>query len=87
MGVCRPQGNRGWAIPGEHRWQLLDQAIEEPKGRGARLDLILTRKEGLVGNVKVKGKLGCGGHRVVELRSLKGGLKTSSHLRASAEQT
>ena len=31
---------------------FLTQAIEEPKRRGALLDLILTRKEGVVGKVK-----------------------------------
>jgi len=74
-------------IPGEHRWQLLDQAIEELKRRDLLLDLILTGKEGVVGNVKIEGNLGCNGHGMVELRSLKGGQKTSSHLWATAEHT
>ena len=87
MGVCRPQGNRGWAIPGEHRWQLLDQAIEELKRRDLLLDLIFTGKEGVVGNVKIEGNLGCSGRGMVELRSLKGGQKPSSHLWATAEHT
>lgn len=30
------------------------------------LDLVLTNKEGLVGNVKIKGSLGCGDHEKVE---------------------
>ena len=30
------------------------QVIEEPMRRGAMLDLVLTNKEGLVGNVKLK---------------------------------
>ena len=63
------------------------QTTEEPERRGALLDLILIGKEGLVGNVKVKGNLSCGDHGTVELRSLKGGQKTNSHLWASAEQT
>ena len=58
MGVCRPQGNRGWAIPGEHRWQLFDHTIQEPKRRGVLLGLILTSQEGLVGNVKIKENMG-----------------------------
>ena len=45
-------------IHGEHRWQLLDQAVEEPKRRGALLDLILSGMEGLVGTAKVKGASG-----------------------------
>jgi len=32
---------------------------EEPTRRGAMLDLVLINKEGLVGNVKLKGSLGC----------------------------
>ena len=46
-------------IPGEHRWQLLDLAIEELKRRDLLLDLILIGKEGVVGNVKIEGNLGC----------------------------
>lgn len=30
------------------------------------LDLVLTNKEGLVGNVKIKSSLGCGDHEKVE---------------------
>ena len=47
-------------IPGGHRW-LLDQVMEEPKRRGALLDLTLTGKAGMVGNVKVKENLDCSG--------------------------
>lgn len=45
--------------------------IEEPRRRGALLDLILTNKEGLVGDVKAKGSLDCSAHEVVEFRILK----------------
>lgn len=38
---------------------FLLQRVEEPARRGDTLDLILTKKEGLVGNVKLKGSLGC----------------------------
>ncbi|KAK4815464.1 hypothetical protein QYF61_002923 [Mycteria americana] len=38
---------------------FLNQMTEQPKRRGALLDLILTSKEGLNGDVKVKGSLGC----------------------------
>ena len=48
-------------ILGEHRWQLLDQVMEEPKRRGALLDLTLTGKAGMVGRVKVKENLDCSG--------------------------
>ena len=89
---CLLQGQHSRAytilrIPGEDIWQLLAQAIEEPKRRGSLLGLILTGKEELVGNVKVEENLGCSGHGIVELRSLKGGQKTNSHLWASAEHT
>ena len=56
---CLLQGQHSRAytiqeIPGEHRLQILDHAIEEPKRRGVLLGLILTSQEGLVGNAKIK---------------------------------
>ncbi|GAB0180961.1 nucleoside diphosphate kinase 6 [Grus japonensis] len=39
--------------------------------RGAMLDLVLTNKEGLVGNVKLKGGLGCSDHEMVEFKILR----------------
>ncbi|GAB0176447.1 mitochondrial enolase superfamily member 1 [Grus japonensis] len=47
---------------------FLLQVIEEPTRRGAMLDLILTNKEGLVGDVKLKGSLGYSDHELVEFR-------------------
>ncbi|GAB0179105.1 hypothetical protein GRJ2_000375800 [Grus japonensis] len=38
---------------------FLLQVTEEPRRRGIMLDLVLTNKEGLVGNAKLKGSLGC----------------------------
>ena len=38
--------------------------------RGVLLDLVLTNKEGLVGNVKVGVSLGCSNHEIVEFRIL-----------------
>jgi len=35
------------------------------------LDLVLTNKEGLVGNVKLKGSLGCSNHEMVEFKILR----------------
>ncbi|GAB0205000.1 hypothetical protein GRJ2_002965600 [Grus japonensis] len=35
------------------------------------LDLVLTNKEGLVDNVKLKGSLGCSGHEMVEFKILR----------------
>ena len=48
--------------------KFLLQVIEEPKRRGAVLDLLFTQKEGLVGDMKVKGSLGYSDHEMVELR-------------------
>ncbi|GAB0186577.1 hypothetical protein GRJ2_001123000 [Grus japonensis] len=47
---------------------FLLQVIEEPMRRGATLDLVLTNKEGLVGNVKLQGSLGCSDHETVEFK-------------------
>ncbi|GAB0185305.1 hypothetical protein GRJ2_000995800 [Grus japonensis] len=44
------------------------QVTEEPTRRGAMLDLVLTNKEGLVGNVKLKGSLGCSDCEMVEFK-------------------
>jgi len=59
--VLQGQHSRAYTnqdIPGEHRWQLRDHAIEEPKRRGVLLGLILTSQEGLVGNAKIKENMG-----------------------------
>ncbi|GAB0208807.1 mitochondrial enolase superfamily member 1 [Grus japonensis] len=50
---------------------FLLQVTEEPTRRGAMLDLVLTNKEGLVGNVKLKGSLGCSDHKMVEFKILR----------------
>ena len=50
---------------------FLLQVVEEPTRRGAMLDLVLTNKEGLVGNVKLKGSLGCSDHEMVEFKILR----------------
>ncbi|GAB0202998.1 hypothetical protein GRJ2_002765400 [Grus japonensis] len=54
--------------------------IEEPMRRGAMLDLILTNKEGLVGDVKLKGSLGCSDHEMVEFRILRAARRVHSKL-------
>ncbi|GAB0177917.1 hypothetical protein GRJ2_000257000 [Grus japonensis] len=48
--------------------------------RGAILDLIHTNKEGLVGNVKLKGSLGCSNHEMVEFKILRAARRTHSKL-------
>jgi len=50
---------------------FLLQGTEEPTRRGAMLDLVLTNKEGLVGNVKLKVSLGCSDHEMVEFKILR----------------
>ncbi|GAB0183006.1 hypothetical protein GRJ2_000765900 [Grus japonensis] len=59
---------------------FLLQVIEEPTRRGAMLDLVLTNKEGLVGNVKLKGSLGCNGHEMVEFKILRATRRAHSKL-------
>ncbi|GAB0188220.1 hypothetical protein GRJ2_001287300 [Grus japonensis] len=44
------------------------------------LDLILTNKEGLVGDVKLKGSLGCSDHEMVEFRILRAARRALSKL-------
>ncbi|GAB0187092.1 hypothetical protein GRJ2_001174500 [Grus japonensis] len=61
---------------------FLLQVIEEPTRRGAMLDLVLTNKEGLVGNVKLKGSLGCSDHETVEFRILRAARRAHSKLTA-----
>ncbi|GAB0208438.1 hypothetical protein GRJ2_003309500 [Grus japonensis] len=61
---------------------FLLQVIEEPTRRGAMLDLVLTNKEGLVGDVKLKGSLGCNDHKMVEFRILRAARRARSKLTA-----
>ncbi|GAB0204924.1 hypothetical protein GRJ2_002958000 [Grus japonensis] len=59
---------------------FLLQVIEEPTRRGAMLDLVLTSKEGLVGDVKLKGSLGCSDHEMVEFKILRAARRAHSKL-------
>ncbi|GAB0187672.1 hypothetical protein GRJ2_001232500 [Grus japonensis] len=61
---------------------FLLQVIEEPTRGGAMLDLVLTNKEGLVGDVKLKGSLGCSDHEMVEFRILRAARRACSKLTA-----
>ncbi|GAB0206692.1 hypothetical protein GRJ2_003134800 [Grus japonensis] len=63
---------------------FLLQVTEEPMRRDAMLDLVLTNKEGLVGDVKLKGSLGCRDHEMVEFKILRA---ASSLPWTSGEQT
>jgi len=48
--------------------------------RGVMLDLVLINKEGLMGNVKVKGSRGCNDHEMVELKILRAARRVHSKL-------
>ncbi|GAB0179072.1 hypothetical protein GRJ2_000372500 [Grus japonensis] len=61
---------------------FLLQVIENSKRKGAMLDLVLTNKEGLVGNVKLKGSLGCNDHEMVEFKILRAVRRAHSKLTA-----
>jgi len=50
---------------------FLLQVIEKSMRRRAMLDLVLTNKEGLVGNAKLKGSLGCSDREMVEFKILR----------------
>lgn len=56
------------SFPGYTADYFLLQDIEEPTRRGAMLDLVLIRKEGLVGNVELKGSLSSKNHGVAEFK-------------------
>ena len=44
------------------------------------LDLVLTKKEGLVGAVKLKGSLACGDHEMAEFKILRVARRVQSEL-------
>jgi len=54
----------------------------EPMRRGVLLDLVLTNKEGLPGNMKAGGTVGCSDHETMESRILCGGNKVISRIAA-----
>jgi len=51
------------------------------------LDLVLTNRGWLVGNVKLKGSLGCSDHEMVEFKTLWAARRASSLSWTSGEQT
>ncbi|GAB0208094.1 hypothetical protein GRJ2_003275100 [Grus japonensis] len=59
---------------------FLLQVTEESMRRGAMLDLVLTNKDGLVGDVKLKGSLGCSDHEMVEFKILRAARRAHSKL-------
>jgi len=61
---------------------ILMQAVEEPTRKGVLLDLVLTKKEGLVEDMRVGGSLGCSEHEMVKFRILRGGSRVISRITA-----
>lgn len=59
---------------------FLFQVIEKPVRRAALLSLILNYKEDLMGNVNLKGSVGCSDHKVVEFKVLRAMRKMHSKL-------
>ncbi|PKU48078.1 glycerol kinase [Limosa lapponica baueri] len=54
--------------------------VEKPTRREVMLDLVLSKKDGLVGNVKLKGSLGCSDHEMVEFKILRAARRVRSKL-------
>jgi len=61
-------------------WNFLLQVIQELTRSGAMLDLVLTNKQGLVGNVKVKRSLVCSDHKMVEFKIRRAARRVRSKL-------
>ncbi|GAB0183298.1 hypothetical protein GRJ2_000795100 [Grus japonensis] len=61
---------------------FLLQVTEEPTRRGVVLYLVLTTREGLVGDVKLKGSLGCSVREMVEFKILRAARRVHSKLTA-----
>ncbi|GAB0206503.1 hypothetical protein GRJ2_003115900 [Grus japonensis] len=64
---------------------FLTQVVEEPTRRGVLLDLVLMNKEGLVGDVKDGGSLGCSDHEMVEFRILHGRSRAPMEVNSGAD--
>ena len=58
---------------------FLMQVVEKPTRRHVLLDLVLTNREGLTGDVKVGGSLKCSTYEIVEFRFLRGRNKFTEH--------
>jgi len=59
---------------------FLMQVLEQPTRKGALLDLVLIKKEGLVDDVKAGDTLSCSDHEMVEFRILCGGSRVISRI-------
>ncbi|KAK4806898.1 hypothetical protein QYF61_012619 [Mycteria americana] len=69
---------------------FLTQVIEEPMRRGALLVIIFTNKEGLLGDVKVEGSLGCSDHvttnKVTQPATQEGSIHNEQELRQKCQE-
>jgi len=63
---------------------FLMQQVREPKRGAAPLDLLFTNKEGLVGDVEVRGCLGRSDHEMVEF-SVLGGFRRGNNKTATLD--
>ncbi|XP_062497870.1 uncharacterized protein LOC134175668 [Pezoporus occidentalis] len=61
---------------------FLMPVIEKPRRRGAMLELVLTNREGLDGDVALQGSLGCSDHEMVEFEILRTVRRACSKLTA-----
>lgn len=52
--------------------------LEKPLEKCSMLDFVLTSREGLLGNVKLKASLGCSDHEMMELKNLRAGRRVHS---------
>ena len=57
---------------------FLIQVFKEPTRKGALLDLILANKAELVVDVKVRGRLSCTDHEMMQFKILSGGSRAKS---------
>jgi len=55
---------------------------KKPTRRGVKLDLVLTNKEGLLKNVRLRGSLGCSDHEMVDFKILRAVRRVHSKLTA-----
>ena len=62
------------------KYNFLMQVVEEPRRKSVLLDFDLTNKEGLVGNIKAWGNIGCSDHKIMEFRILHGKNKAISRI-------
>jgi len=60
---------------------FLTQVVEQPTRRGVRLDLVLTKRDRLFEDVKVRGSLGCSDYEMAEFRLLRGGSRAINRIK------